>query len=319
MKEMVQVPSEGWVLHGILNVPEKPRPGKRVGVILFYDDCGSKFGTHAFYRKVADALEAQGYYTLRCDNRGLCDSPGLNDLTFEVRLADAVSQIRWFRKRCELEVLVSWGLCVGAAVALHATTKAKSEDELPDGLVLCNILGDPSIVSTPEVGFARADPGRILTDMFLKGNLWNKLLEAPKKLHIYRQNFPRMAKALYARYVKRVPDLDVFRKAIGEVPGLLQKWDRPHLMIYGEDDNYRAAFMERVNPNDRLGLGNKRIPPHWATVANGNHTFASAQQAKDAIGFTIDWLDAFLTGRDPGPQYSFAGRENGVVSPPPSH
>jgi pimeloyl-ACP methyl ester carboxylesterase len=321
MKEILQVPSEGWVLHGIANIPAKPRvckAGRRVGVVLFFDGAGSKMGTHSFYRKVADALEEAGYFALRCDNRGLCDSPGLNDLTFEVRLADAMSQIKHFRARFELDYLVSWGLCVGAAIALHSAARARAKNPAaePDALVLNNILGDPTIVSTPELGFGRADFGRIATDMFLMGNLLTKLVNAPKKLHIYRQNFPKMAKALYARYVKRVPEMDAFRVAISEVPGLLQRWDKPHLLVYGEDDHYRTAFLQRVNPGDKLGLGKKRVVPQWATVKNGNHTFAGAQQARDAIQFTLLWLDAILDGRDPGPAFSFAEREHVVPTSP---
>ena len=52
----------------------------------------------------------------------------------------------------------------------------------------------------------------------------------------------------------------------------------------------------------------------WGNAFGARAALHAAQQAKDAIRYTVEWLDAFLTERDPGPQYSFAGRENGVVS-----
>lgn len=314
MKKIVQVPSDGWLLTGIMNVPEKPKNGKRIGVALFFDGASSKAGTHFFYRKVADALEKAGYYAIRCDNRGLCDSPEINPLNFDARINDALNVLRWFKTHEKLDTMIAWGLCVGSAVSIHSAFRAKREEETPDALVLCNILTDETIVTTPELGFARTDPKRIATDMFLKGNLLKKLLLAPTKLHIYRQNWPKIARGLWARYVTKVPELDEMRVAIGQVPGFLQRYEKPHVLVYGEVDNYRTAFLDRVNPGDRLGLGKKRVPPHWIVVANGTHTFASAQQARDAIEYSIQWIDAFVDGRDPGPQFDYA-RRNDVSVP----
>lgn len=316
MRKIVQVPSDGWLLAGILNTPAVPKNGKRIGVPIFFDGMTSKSGTHFFYRKVADALEQAGYYALRCDNRGLCDSPEINPLAFDVRIADATNMIRWFRTQEKLDKVVPWGLCIGGAIAIHAANELK-RDDAPDALMLCNILSDSEIVTTAELGFARVEPKRIFSEM-LKGNLLKKLLLAPTKLHIYRQNWTKIGRALWARYVTKVPGLDQTRAGIAAVPGLLQRYDRPHVLVYGELDTYRTAFLERVNPGDRLGLAHKRVPPHWINIHQANHTFASATQAKEAIDRCIEWLDAFVEGRDPGPHFSYARREDASVPHSPA-
>ncbi len=315
MKQIVEVPSDGFTLHGIINVPDAPKNGKRIGVPLFFDGAGSKMGTHFFYRKVADALEKAGYFALRCDNRGLCDSPDVVPLTFDIRVRDAVNVMKWFRQQYRLDTMVSWGLCVGSAVSFHAAFHGRPADRA-DGLVLCNILTDASIVTTPELGFARADPKRIASDILFKGNIFKKILLAPTKLHIYRQNYSRIAKALWARYVTKVPEMDEMRVAIGKVPEMLQTCDKPHVLVYGEVDHYRTAFLERVNPGDRLGLARKKHVPSWVVIKDGNHTFAAEQQAKDAIRYTIEWLDAFVEKRDPGPHFSYARRNDASAIAP---
>jgi pimeloyl-ACP methyl ester carboxylesterase len=317
MRKIVQVPSDGWLLAGILNTPAVPKNGKRIGVPIFFDGMTSKSGTHFFYRKVADALSQAGYYALRCDNRGLCDSPEINPLAFDLRIADAMNMMRWFKTHEKLDKVVPWGLCIGSAVAIHAASAMKRE-EAPDALMLCNILCDSEIVTTAELGFARVEPKRILSEMFLRGNLLKKLLLAPTKLHIYRQNWTKIGRGLWARYVKKIPGLDQTRAGIAEVPGLLQRYDKPHVLIYGEIDTYRTSFLERVNPGDRLGLGRKATPPHWFMIKDATHTFASAKQAKDAIATSIEWLDAFVEGRDPGPHFSYARREDASVSHSPA-
>ena len=51
-----------------------------------------------------DPGAAAGFYALRYDNRGMCDSPGINPLTFQDRVADAGAATRVFQTR------ISFGL-----------------------------------------------------------------------------------------------------------------------------------------------------------------------------------------------------------------
>src|SRR5215472_18770125 len=55
MTELVNIPAEGWTLHGVVDLPKQSR-GKRVGVLLYHENYNTKFGTHRLFRELADRL-----------------------------------------------------------------------------------------------------------------------------------------------------------------------------------------------------------------------------------------------------------------------
>ena len=124
---------------------------RRVGVVLLHENFNTKFGTHRMFYQVGEALAAAGFYALRYDNRGMCDSPGINALTFDGRVADVGPATQFFKKEYRLDSVFFWGLCMGAAVALHAS--AQSGAEMPEGIMLCSLLADPRDVSLPQFGY----------------------------------------------------------------------------------------------------------------------------------------------------------------------
>lgn len=310
MTEFVTIPSEGWTLHGIVHLPD-PVARERFGVVLLHENINTKFGTHRLYRQLAEALADAGFYALRFDNRGTNDSPGLCHLSFPHRVADARAAIAFFRSRYQLAKLTGWGLCMGAAVAVHSVSTALLAEEKLDGLVLCNILAHPADASLPQFGYNRIDLPSLAREMFLDGNLLRKLWHAPRKTNIYRRSLPRLASVLMMRYRDRVPELDRLRAAVGQVGGLLAGYPGPCLMIFGEKDTYRTSFFERVNLRDRLGLARKKNPPAWATVKGGDHTFASAEQTQEMIRYTVEWLKSFREGL-PSSSGNFSGEDRGI-------
>jgi pimeloyl-ACP methyl ester carboxylesterase len=293
MREIVEIPCDSWKLHGMVHLP-LPSSGKRIGVVLFHENQNTKFGAHRLFRQLGDAIAEAGYYVLRYDDRGMCDSPGICDLTFAHRLADAQSALAFFRARYSLDLVVGWGLCLGAAVAACCGAEPRSLEERLDGLILCNILADPARVSRPEWGYQKVSLPQVARDFFLRGNLLRKIWNAPHNFGNYRTKLGVLA----TRYLHGQPDeLVQLRKAIGRVGSLLQIYEGPCLLIFSEKDTYLTEFNERVNPDDKLGLKKKALPPGWVLVKNGDHTFASREKTDELIRVTTDWIQVFCEGR----------------------
>src|SRR5215831_13240776 len=178
MTELVSIPAEDWTLHGIVHLPTQSS-GKRVGVLLYHENYNTKIGTHRLFRELSERLACAGFYALRYDDRGMCDSPGICDLTIADRLADARAAAKFFRVVYKLDVVVGWGLCLGATIALH-TSASSDPQEQPDALMLCSILADPGIVSLPQFGYERVEISKVAQEFFLRGNVFRKILNAPR-------------------------------------------------------------------------------------------------------------------------------------------
>lgn len=292
MQEIVQIPCEGWTLHGTVHLPLLATEN-RVGVILFHENQNTKFGVHRLFRQLGDALAEAGFFCLRYDDRGMCDSPGICELTFAHRLEDARSALAFFRAQYSLDLVVGWGLCLGAAVAAYCGSDPRSTQEKLNALILCNILADPARVSRPEWGYQKVNLPQVAKDVFLRGNLLRKIRNAPQNFAAYRTKLGVLA----ARYLHRQPrELVRLRKAIRRVGSLLRNYQGPCLMIFSEKDTYVTEFNERVNPNDKLGLNEKAIPPEWVLVQNADHMFSSREKTAELIHTTLDWLQQYREG-----------------------
>lgn len=299
MRHIVTFDSDQWPLHAVLHEPQRAVE-PRVGVVLLHESFNTKFGTHRLYRTLADALEEQGCYALRFDGRGICDSPGHSDATFDSRLADARAAIGFMRSHCPVDAVVVWGLCMGAALGVFSGVEAPESHRKVDGLVLCNLLSYAPDATLPEFEYKKVDLSLILRDFLFDGKFFSRVMSAPRTLSYYRKEVPRLAATLVRRYRKKDSNLERLQAAVRRVGGLLAEYPGPALLIWGEKDRYRQRFVEFVNPNDRLGLAKKENPPTWLDVADGDHTFASAEQTATVIRLTLEWMDSFrarLAGR----------------------
>jgi len=291
MKESVWIPSDGWTLHGIVHLPEKA-PEWRVGVVVMLENHNTKFGAHGLYLELGEALAQAGIHVLRYDNRGMCDSPGICELTFANRVADARAVVSFFRRNYGLDIVLAWGLCMGAATALYSVAGANSPEQKLDGLILCNILAHPSMASLPQFAYREVDLPSLTKNIFQHENPLRKLWRALWS----RENWTKKGPTLLRRYLRSEPELKRLCKAISRVGELLATCEEPILLIFGEKDRYWAAFRERVNPGDRLGLTKKKSPLMWAVVKGGDHTFSSREQTAEMLRYTLDWVKPFLRG-----------------------
>jgi hypothetical protein len=221
--------------------------------------------------------------------------------------------VTFFRERYRLDSLIGWGLCLGASVAVHSAAEADGGREMFDGLVLCSILADSSIVSLPQYGYHNVNLSSVVRDSFLSGNVLLKILQVPQKLRHYRENLPKLARLILRHYTQREPALEQLRSHIARVGELLAAHEGRCLLIFGEKDPYWTSFQARVNPGDRLGLSRKKHAPALVLVKDGDHTFTSREQTMAMIDATLAWVEPFLSGGVPAFANSYRGNED-VVS-----
>lgn len=299
-------------MHGIVHIPAT-EPRRRIGVIVLQGNLNSspKFGAHWMFRRVGDALAKSGYYALRFDNRGTCDSSGQCDLKFRDRITDLCAAASFFRKEYHLDGLVFWGLCMGAAVAVHASARL-SRRERPDAMILCSVLAHPDDASLPEFGYRATTVSAFLRNSGA-GNLGSKLQRLMTD-QSYRRNAYECVKAVLVSYADRSPDLRELQSDIGRVGGLLSRYDRPMLLIFGEKDPFWFSFSKWVNPSDKLRLSKKRLPPKLVVMEDGDHVFASKAQMSELIESTIGWLHALWAS--PNVTSSYLEHPDGVLAKP---
>jgi len=286
MPELVSIPADGWTLHGVVDIPRQSR-GQRIGALLYHENYNTKFGTHRLFRELADCLACAGFYALRYDDRGMCDSPGICELTIADRLADARAAAKFFRAAYKLDVVVGWGLCLGATLALHTSASPDPQEQL-DALILCSVLADPGIVSLPQFGYERVEVSKVAQEFFLRGNVLRKLLNAPRSFRSWMSKLG----VIVRRHSRGTPkELGRMKATIARAGSLLAAYNGPCLMIFGDKDSYLTDFTERVNPNDRLGLKKKANPPEWVWIENGDHTFSSRGKTEQLFEATLNFLE----------------------------
>jgi pimeloyl-ACP methyl ester carboxylesterase len=284
--------SDQWRLNACIHLPEDV-PELRIGVVVIHEV--TKFGTHGLFRQVADAFAASGFYALRYDNRGNCDSPGDCEFTFEDRVADACAATHFFRTEYSLDKVLLWGLCMGSAVAVHASARLSGHVG-PAGMILCSLLADPLDASLPELNYRPATLVAYLRNG-LTGNPWNRL-RAFVSDGIYRTNLLGSVAAMGRNYFRGNGKLENMRCQISRVGPLLAQYDGPSLLIYGDADPFWSTFTKRINPGDKLRLSEMKSPPKIALVVDGDHMFHSIPQTSEVIRLTMSWAAAFRDGQN---------------------
>jgi pimeloyl-ACP methyl ester carboxylesterase len=284
--------SDQWRLNACIHLPDDV-PDQRIGIVLIHEV--TKFGTHGLFRQVADAFARSGFYALRYDNRGTCDSPGECDLIFDDRVADACAAIDFLRTEFNLAKVLFWGLCMGSAVAVHASARL-SGPARPASMVLCSLLADPRDASLPELNYRPATLAAYLRNG-LTGNPWNRL-RALVSDGVYRTNLLGSVAAMARSFFRGNGKLQSMQSQIGRVGPLLAQYDGPTLLVYGDKDPFWSTLTKRINPGDRLGLCKMKSPPKIAVVADGDHMFHSVQQTSEVIQLSVSWAAAFRDGQN---------------------
>ena len=290
--QIVPFQSNQWRLNACVHLPDNA-PEQRSGVVIVHEN--TKFGTHGLFRQVADAFAASGFHALRYDNRGTCDSPGDSELTFDERVADACAATDFFRTEYNLEKVLLWGLCMGSAIAVHASARL-SGPLRPAGMILCSMLVDPVEASLPEFNYRQVKLSAYLRHG-LTGSNWNRL-RALVSDGGYRANLLGSVAAMLRTYFRGNGRLQNMRNAIGRVGPLLAQYDAPTLLIYGDTDPFWSNFTKRINPGDKLRLSEMKSPPKIAVVADGDHMFHSVQQTSEVIQLSVSWAAALRSGQN---------------------
>jgi len=306
MTELVKIRSGEWEMSGVVHAPAAT-PQKRVGVVLLHENFNTKFGTHRVFYQTGEALAAAGFYALRYDNRGMCDSPGVNPLTFQDRVADAGAAAQFFKSEFNLDSVYFWGLCMGAAVAMHASSH--SDSNIPEGIMLCSLLADPRDAALPQFGYD-GNPSKV-AEGFSRGNLLKKATQFATN-PIYRKNVVRMLKGAAARVTTREPELEQLKKYIGQVGDLLRQYSGPIVIVFGDKDPCWFHFAEGVNANDKLGLARMGARRQFLMVEGGDHTFSSKAQTDEVIAWTVEWAEALRDGRAAQFSHFKSGENRGI-------
>ncbi len=284
--------SDQWRLNACVHLPDN-LPEQRIGVVVIHEV--TKFGTHGLFRQVADAFAASGFYALRYDNRGTCDSPGDCEFTFEDRVTDACAATHFFRTEYNLDKVLFWGMCLGSAVAVHASARLSGPSR-PAGMILCSLLADPLDASLPELNYRPATLAAFLRNGLI-GNNWNRL-RAFVSDGAYRSNLLRSTLAMAGSYFRRDGKLQNMQSQISRVGPLLAQYDGPSLLIYGDTDAFWSDFTKRINPGDKLGLSEMKSPPKIAVVIDGDHMFHSVQQTSEVVQLSVSWAAALREGQN---------------------
>jgi dienelactone hydrolase len=277
--------SDGWRLNACVHIPEE-KPEQRIGVVVLHEK--TKFGTHAFMRQVADAFAASGFYALRYENRGSCDSPGDCEVTFEDRVADCCAAAHFFKSEYNLDKVLFWGLCIGASVAVHASASLEGPFR-PAGMILCSLFADSVYATLPELNYRPVTVSGYLRKG-LAGSPWNRLrsfISDPE----YRRNLVQTVFNLAGNHGGNHKLRDL-RNQIDRVGPLLSQYDGPSLMVWGDVDPHWASFTQRINRGDRLQLSKMKSPPKIVVLPDGDHGFDSVRQTNEGIRLSLDWATA---------------------------
>ena len=210
MTNLVTIRSGEWPLSGVVHTPPFV-PERRVGVVLLHENFNTKFGTHRIFYQLGEALAESGLYALRHDNRGTCDSPGVHALTFLDRVEDACAASKFLAREYRLDAVLFWGLCMGAAVAVHASQQLGPQ--IPAGMMLCSILADPLHASLPQFGYDQVSLSRFIGSNVMRGSPWRKAASFITDRE-YRQRIGKTVKRLVKRYFFSGPELGHLQKQI---------------------------------------------------------------------------------------------------------
>jgi pimeloyl-ACP methyl ester carboxylesterase len=280
-----------WRLNACVHVPDNGPARPRIGVITLAEL--NKFGPHGLFRQVAEAFTAAGFYALRFENRGTCDSSGDCTLSFEDRLADACAATEFFVTEYKLDQVLFWGMCLGGAIAVHASARLKARFK-PAGMILCSLLLDPAYATLPEFNYSPVAFSAYLKKG-LTGSPWARLREFASNEN-YRTDVLKSVAAIARNSRRSNGRLQHMRAQISRVGPVLTEYGGPTLLIFGDTDPYWSTFTKRVH-DDHLELSEMKSPPKIVLVADGDHMFRSVSQTSEMIRLCVSWGAALRDGQ----------------------
>jgi len=324
---LVSFQSHQWPINGCVHLPDHEAEEK-VGVIILAEV--TKFGSHGLHRKVAEAFAASGYYVLRYDNRGTYDSPGICALDFDDRVDDACAAAEFFRTEYRLDKLLFWGICMGSAVAVHASARLSGPLK-PAGMILCTLLADSSYASLPEFNYRPVTVSAYVRNG-LTGSPWNRL-RAVIADGIYRTNqlgsVARVARNYYSEGVgklqtisggmarlrnlrskvsrgidklqtvsRSVARLHNMRSHVSRVGSLLEQYDGPCLLIHADTDPCWHSLRKDIKTGRRLRISRMKRLPRIAELAGTERYFRAVEDRSRVIGLSVSWALALRDGRN---------------------
>lgn len=290
---------DGLARRGVLTMPETAQSS--VAAILLPAGLKDRVGPHRLYVQLARELACQGVPTLRFDPLGIGESDGALEVASNGRhfrriqqgmyVEDALLAMEAMGKACRAERFILAGLCGGAVSAQLTAAR------VPERVVGVISLSSVAILDEegPALQRTRSETlsnGKAYLRKLLSVEAWRRLLRgdaawgnvtatlrdlgymALGRLGIGRQRWPN-ANALF---------FSSFR--------VLQKYNVPHLMIFGERDARWIAFRELVVDNH---LGGAMEGPGYEVrvVPEGNHEFY-LKPWKDQL---LEWVRAWSRER----------------------
>jgi uncharacterized protein len=264
----------GASLVGILAKPATP---VRVGVIIVVGGPQYRVGSHRQFVILARALAAAGVACLRFDFRGMGDSEG-DPQGFENTTSDIVAAVGAMRgAMSELEAIVLWGLCDGAAACTLAASDAKV-----DGMILFNpwVRSDASAAETT----LRHYYGRRLLD----GGFWRKLRAGRVEWRASLRGLLQTTRR-YARSTRKRPSDDGLPTRVARG---IDAHEGPVLVVLSGNDLTAAEYrLASTRPGPlRSAIRHRRVT--HCEIPGADHTLSSVRWRNDAAILTLKWLHA---------------------------
>jgi exosortase A-associated hydrolase 1 len=221
---------------------------------------------------------------MRFDYRGMGDSEG-ESVRFDATAPDIAAAVRIFREHLpEIETVVLWGLCDGAAACALA-----EPDPSIGGMVLVNPW-----VRTDE-GAAKATLRHYYIRQVLAPVFWRKLARGGIEL--------RRAVGGLFETLRRATRPSVHRAPAGARPlpervasGILRH-ATPTLVMLSGNDQTAAEFRLVAHRSGALRSALNAVALTEVEIPDADHTLSAARWRDRATQLTVDWLYANFPAR----------------------
>ena len=261
---------------GVLALPEQPAA---LGLVIVVGGPQTRVGSHRQFVLLARRLATAGFAVLRFDYRGMGDSAG------EVKAFDAIDQdittaMDALQTACpEVQRMVLWGLCDGAAAALLYC--GARQDARVAGLCLLN----PWVRS--EVSLARTHLKHHYTARLLQGAFWRKLFSG--KLNVLRSLGEMWGNVKAARSNPSGTASDVPFQA--RMALALRQFSGQVLLLLSGNDYTAKEFLETANTDPAWSGLLQRPGLQRVDVAAADHTFSRQDWRTAAEQAVLNWME----------------------------
>ena len=266
----------GDAMVGVLSLPAKP---STLGLIVVVGGPQYRVGSHRQFVLLARRLATAGYPVLRFDYRGMGDSEG------EARSFEAVDQdieiaIDMLKQACpDLQGVVLWGLCDGAAASLLYCGARRDVRVL--GLCLLN----PWVRS--EATLARTHLKHHYGARLLQAEFWKKVLTGNFHLGRSVKELWGNVKVSHGRIYAKSQDARFQTRmamALNLFPGRV-------LLVLSENDFTAKEFLEAIGSDQAWSGLLQRPGLQRVDVAGADHTLSRKQWQAAAEQAVLNWME----------------------------